>query len=237
MKKYVAFDLEICTELDEKVDWKIQIPLAISCASTVTSDGMMKTWYPNGWQGEPLPREMSSAEIGNLIEYLDFMNELGYTILSWNGLSFDFAVLAAKASKYHEQKCKELAMKHTDMMFHFFCEKGYWVGLNAVAKGLELSGKTEGMSGAQAPELWMGTMLDRLKVLNYVDKDSITTLEVCLKAEEQGYFEWTARSGRLNRFDLPDGWKSVEKSLETPEPDTSWMDEKRTREELMWWLI
>ena len=37
--------------------------------------------------------------------------------------------------------CSRVALNHIDLMFHFFCEKGYPLGLDAAAKGMGLPGK------------------------------------------------------------------------------------------------
>ena len=36
---------------------------------------------------------MTNDDLISLVEYLQFMAARGYTILTWNGLSFDFDVL------------------------------------------------------------------------------------------------------------------------------------------------
>lgn len=233
---YLAFDLEIYEDVDEAVDWKTQMPLGITCISTVTNDGIMKTWYPKGPSYEPIDRAMNKGEVDDLVIYMMHMVDLGYEIISWNGLSFDFAVLHGACNPEYKENCKLLALNHIDMMFHFFCVKGYWVGLQAVALGLGLSGKSEGMSGALAPRLWKKSPLDRLKVLNYVDKDSITTMEIFLATEEAKTFSWTARSGRINHFDFPEGWRNVQHACKIPTPDNSWMSEPHSRKEMLWWL-
>ena len=40
------------------------------------------------------------------------------------------------------------------MMFHVFCLKGYPLGLDKAAKGMDLAGKTPGMTGDMAPKMW-----------------------------------------------------------------------------------
>jgi hypothetical protein len=64
----------------------------------------------------------------------------------------------------------------------------------------------------------------------------IQTLQVALRTEEKGFFEWVARSGKTNRFDLGGSWKTVTSALTISVPDTSWMDEPLQREGFMSWL-
>jgi hypothetical protein len=237
--KYLAFDLEIYKEIPPEVDnWTDIAPLGITCGSTLTSDGQLITWYPKGQYDVPLPRQMSPEEVDEMLEYISAMQDDGYKVVTWNGLAFDFAVIHQECSDELKAECKQVATDHIDMMYHFFCVKGYRVGLNAVSIGLGFGGKTEGMSGAQAPVLWQKSVLDRISVLNYVDKDAIITMEICLATEEQGYFQWTSRSGRLNTFNLVNNkwWLAVKEASKLSTPDNSWMDNPVSRKEFTWWL-
>jgi hypothetical protein len=237
--KYLAFDLEIYKEIPPEVEnWVDIAPLGITCASTLTSEGEKITWYPKNERDIPLKRAMYPEEVDEMLAYMSNMQDDGYKIVTWNGLAFDFAVIAQECSKTMEDECKQVAMEHIDMMYHFFCVKGYRVGLNAVSIGLGFGGKTEGMSGAQAPTLWQKSVLDRISVLNYVDRDAIITMEICLATEAQGYFQWTSRSGRLNTFNLVNDrwWLSVKDASKLSTPDNSWMDNPVSRKEFTWWL-
>lgn len=235
--KYAGFDLEIYKDITGVEDWKEARPLGITCASIVTSDGHSFTYYPQDALGSPLPRAMDKHEVSLILADLKTWQKRGYTITTWNGLAFDFAVLHDECSESWKDQCMDIALTHLDMMYHFFCVKGFRVGLDAVSKGLGMGGKTEGMSGAQAPILWQKSPLDRVAVLNYVERDAIITTEIALAVEEQGHFNWTARSGRINRFDLWAGnWLTVDEATRITPPDTSWMDEPVSRAEFMWWI-
>ena len=175
---------------------------------------------------------MSPPDAGELVEYLAMQVENGYTIVTWNGLGFDFDVLAEESGML--EQCKRLAKCHVDLMFHVLCELGYGVGLDAAAKGMRLAGKTEGMSGAAAPLLWAEGR--REEVLKYVTQDVKTTLELATTCEAQGVMRWIARSGKLRLMALPKGWLSVEAAGKLPEPDTSWMADPLSRKTVMGWL-
>ena len=62
-----------------------------------------------------------------------FQNE-GYTIVTWNGLSFDFNILAEEANE--RSLCGQLAFDHVDLMFHLLCAMGYLVSLQRAAEGM-----------------------------------------------------------------------------------------------------
>lgn len=228
MNKYLAFDIEIFKSIPEGVtDWKGLRPLGISCAATIaTGDEKPQLWRSsdNG--------PMTVAECRTMLSYLAGMRAKGHRLLTWNGLSFDFDVLAEESQM--RQTCVDLAMCHIDMMFHFFCLKGFPLGLNACAKGCGLPGKTEGVDGAKAPELWAVGEYD--KVLEYVGQDVITTLAVAHAVEQQKGFDWRARSGRLNSIRINE-WKTVEECLKIPEPDTSWMSDPWPRSRFTEWAV
>ena len=44
-------------------------------------------------------------------------------ILTWNGLGFDFDVLAEEADSH--ALCKQCALGHVVLMFHFVCVQGF----------------------------------------------------------------------------------------------------------------
>jgi RNase H-like protein len=76
----------------------------------------------------------------------------GYTLLSWNGLSFDFNILAEESGLPDE--CGKLAMDHVDMMFHVVCRLGHYIALARAAEAVGIPGKAGGMSGYDAPRMW-----------------------------------------------------------------------------------
>jgi len=237
MDKILAFDLEIVKEIPEGVNWKDVRPLGISCVATLlNSQPLSMLWYRGYEDLSPSNGGMSIVELQKLLSSLIEATIHGYKILSWNGLSFDFPVLAEESGMYEE--CKELALNHIDMMFHFFCIKGYMLGLDTAAQGLGLHGKMAGMSGAKAPILWASPDLaDRLKVLRYVHQDAVSTLEVYEESVKQKGIKWISKSGRQNVCWIPSGWKTVKECLDLPLPDTSWMDKPMQREQFMEWII
>jgi len=227
--KYLAFDIEIAKALPEgETDWNEHRPLGITCAAAI-SDDQTFLWHAND-QGEFRP-QMAPHQVRRMLGRLMALVEGGYTILTWNGLGFDFDVLAEESQMF--DKCRELALNHVDMMFHFFCEKGYPVGLDAAAKGMGLPGKPKGMDGAQAPALW--EQGEYHKVLHYVSQDVKNTLDLALAVEKAGQLNWTARSGRPNSWACSE-WITVKEAMGLPEPDTSWMTDPWPRSKFYDWL-
>lgn len=238
--KYIGFDLEIVKELKEGEDWQASRPLGISCIGLAYPRGdreYQTSVFYAGIPGEPEGRAMNKEELAHAIERLTRDAAQGYTPLTWNGLNFDFQVLAEESGQ--AEACSWLALHSVDMMFQFLMVKGFPLGLNTVAHSLGLTGKTEGMSGALAPIMWAGDASRlppdspfkdftprqlREKVLEYVQQDALTTLEVAEAVEAERGITWQARSGRWNSFLLKEQrWLSVIECLDLPDPDQSWM--------------
>jgi RNase_H superfamily len=228
--KYLAFDIEIAKEIPEDApDWKQYRPLGITCAATFVAGEHPRLWYSMK-DGHYAPA-MLQDDVADLVGYLRYMTMRGYTILTWNGLAFDFDVLAEESGLY--SVCADLAMQHVDMMYHIFCLRGHYLGLDKVAKGLKLSGKTEGMTGAKAPQMWAEGQ--QAKVLEYVAQDVRTTLEVAREAQRLGMVQWTSASGRRNIIDI-DRWLPVAEAQLLPYPDTSWMSNPVSRDQFTAWM-
>ena len=219
-RRYLAFDVEIAKLLPEDAtDIKAYRPLGICCAATLgDGDQNARRWCTSEPDGRPSKR-MSQADLSQLVDCLRDQVAAGYTIVSWNGLGFDFDILAEESGRLDD--CKRLAVDHVDMMFHVFCIKGFAVALESAAQGIGSPGKLDGMHASMAPQLWAQGQTD--KVLEYVERDCAVTLAVALTNERQGFFAWLTRRGSRSRLELPQGWLPVRRALCLSEPDTSWM--------------
>jgi hypothetical protein len=228
MRRYLALDIETA-KLPEG-DWRSCRPLGISCAATLPGDSR----EPVLWHGDDRVRpadRMSREEAAALVRYLSEKVAQGYTLFTWNGVGFDLDVLAEESGLF--ETCRTLALAHVDLMFHVLCRLGYGVSLDAAARGMDIAGKLEGIKGADAPVLWAEGR--REEVLRYVGQDVRTTLDLARACEGCGELRWVARSGRLRRMTLREGWLTVREALELPLPDTSWMDEPWPRERFTGW--
>ena len=175
---------------------------------------------------------MSQAEAASLVRYLEAQVAEGHTIVTWNGLGFDFDILAEESGLPSE--CRRLAFTHVDMMFHAFCQLGHAVGMDAAARGIGVPGKLAGMTGALAPVMWAEGK--RAEVLEYVVQDARTTMDVATACEARGAMRWIARSGKRRSMGLPEGWLTVEEAGKLPQPDTSWMDDPWPRSKFTGWM-
>ncbi len=248
--KFVAFDLEITTEIPEGCeDWKMLRPLGISCAATLTSDGDLQLWHGGEMvEDGPYPERMMPSDCQGLADYLLVMQESGYHILTFNGLGFDFDVLAEEVQ--NQDYCTELqglALGHIDIFWQMFSERGFGCGLAAIAEGMGLAGKSEGMSGALAPEMWAQGREQQDKVLEYVAQDVRVTKAVYEAILNRGQLSWiTKRSTRAKypwvpkQFDT-DGGRDTARLATASEaakfslPNVAWMDEPWPRSKFIGW--
>lgn len=153
MTQYMAFDLEVARLVDPD-----QNP-GITCAAVAASDGRSMTWA--GRCAEGWASEMSDLEVGQLARTLLYWSR-EYTFVTWNGLAYDWRVLAERvkdksvfASTLYAE-IAALAVHHVDPAFLCLCQMGFMLGLDAVSKALGLAGKMEGMRGDLEPLLWGG---------------------------------------------------------------------------------
>lgn len=237
-KGFVAFDLEIAKELpDDREDWLEARPLGISCAATLVSDGHLVLWHggegPDYWFADRMRPELCSG----LATYLALMQTSGFPIITYNGLGFDFDILAEECqSDAVKEIIITLALEHIDIAFNMLCEKGFMIGLDTAAKGMGLPGKIKGMRGDLAPKMWKQGRKAQDKVLEYVAQDVYTTAELFMRIQEKKRLTWISQSGRPNYWQLSKGKiLSVCEALVLPEPDTSWMTKSWPRSKFYGW--
>jgi hypothetical protein len=230
--RYLAFDIETARVLPESVtDLMDYRPLGIACAAAALSDREEPVvWH--GHDGSGPSAQMSREEVCSLVEDLAAWAGDGYTLVSWNGLGFDFNVLAEESGQPEE--CARLALDHLDMMFHVVCRLGYPIALGKAAEGLGLPGKHAGLNGYDAPLLWAQGRCR--EVLDYNVQDARLSLSIAREVERRRELLWITRRGTTGRMPLERGWCTVRRALEMPLPDTSWMSNPCSREEFTAWL-
>ena len=228
---YIALDIEIAKIFQGDFStWKNHRPLGIICAATLVDGQEPYLWYSRSTNGA-IAEKMCLTDLTNLVSYLQKSTANGWKIITWNGLGFDFDVIAEESGCW--EACADLALNHIDMMFHVFCLKGYPVALDKVAKRMGLPGKLEGMSGEEAPILWQQGQYQ--KVLHYVAQDARTTMDVTKAGMNHGKIWWTSNRGNYQEVNLRTGWKSVCDANNLPSPDTSWMTSPIRRSQFLEW--
>ncbi len=226
--KYIGWDIEIAVDVPDGVDWKQCRPLGITCASAVADD-FTEVWYAGKSENTYNPK-MSIAEVQQMANFLK-EKSAEYKIVTWNGLSFDFDVMAEESQMKAE--CIELALNHVDIMYQFFCLKGFPVGINAVAKGSNLPEKIEGMHGDLAPIMWRNKEYE--KVIEYNIQDSYMALSAANYIEKHRYISWITQRGMtktcfMNRLMI------VNECKDLPLPDQSWMTNPISKDGYLEWV-
>jgi len=204
-------------------------------------------------ESECYPERMSESKVAELASYLYKLYLDDYYIVTWNGLKFDFSVLAEEGPKDWREYCMEMVLNHIDIGFNMVCEKGYMIKLDKAARGHGLS-KMEGVAGALAPTMWKGSIEDQKRVLAYVRQDAIVTLELYHKIMETGEITWWPDPSHSTRWQPQMQWAvegkaegdvapaivrdrlyTVKEALEIPKPYIGWMKTPRSRESYYEW--
>ncbi len=232
--KLATFDLEIAKVLPaDETDWTRHGPLGISCAAIATEQGV------EFFRGVPCLSQDEAADlVGRLIE----LSGNGYTLVTWNGCSFDFRVLAQESGLGAE--CALLALTHVDLMLCVTFQAGHFLGLDKALKGAGFAGKkhevtlTTGetitaMNGAMAPTMWQAGEYDA--VLAYLHDDVAELLKLAQWVEANRCIAWTSNAGRPRKVNMPELY-DVAALRRLPEPDTSWMTDPPTREQFVTWM-
>jgi hypothetical protein len=230
--KLAAWDLEIA-KIGEGGGFPTERPFGITCASIVRSDGEGEVYYGHDGDGyaPQMSQEEAKAFVGKLVE----MSEDGWMFTTWNGAQFDYHVLAEESGLW--EICADLALAHWDPMFQFFCLKGFPVGLQAVSEAMGIEGKLgygEGMSGANAPQMWSDGQYQ--EVLDYVLQDSQANLDVALAILEQGGVSWYTKRGKFSTQPLAEPKTVLECLDEIPVADNSWMTNPLKRDSFVEWM-
>ena len=231
-RKYLAIDIEIAKLIPFGQDeWWNYRPLGITCAATYDGKNQPRLWFGKSADGS-VALAMQREEVIELVNYLQEASQQGFTILTWNGLSFDLPVIADESGEW--QTCRALARSHCDMMFHIFCLRGHPLGLDRAAKGMGLRGKLGGMSGELAPRYWAEGKW--AIVLDYVAQDARTTYDLAIAVEKERQLKWVSDRSGIQSIPFPTGWLTVEQALTLPLPDISWMKNPLSRKKFYSWL-
>ena len=128
----------------------------------------------------------------------------GYTIVTWNGLGFDFPVLADESGLL--DRCIHLAENHIDLHFHTAGFLGF-VSLPNTDEGLGLRWKTEGVYDAPISALWAAGR--HWEVIDYCIRHVVATLRLSVAGREVKRVSWISANGTQSSIDLPRGWLPV----------------------------
>jgi hypothetical protein len=227
--RYLLFDLETGPSA-VPLNLERHIP-GITVAATLTQAREPRLWYEQGARGEATGAALSRDAAQGLVRYLIEARAAGHTIVTWNGAGFDFRVLAQASGLRAE--CVDLSWGQVDMMFWVHCLKGFSIGLAKAAEAVG-SGKTAGLSGADAPRLWAEGQYELVK--QYAAQDARATAAVYEAAMGGRSLRWINARGGISevRGDL----LAVRDAYRLPHPDTSWMRRAPwPREKFVGWML
>jgi hypothetical protein len=148
------------------------------------------------------------------------------TIVSFNGLSFDFARLAAQCTEAGKTVAATamaaiaVSARHVDIMFAFLAAHGYYASMQSFAAELNLTKTWSGAEAAQSDDI------DAIK--KYCEDDVTVLRQVHESAIRTNRLTRNSQAGRTMRWLLPPGVgpKSVAAvlaDLKVAKPDQSWM--------------
>jgi hypothetical protein len=127
---------------------------------------------------------------------------------------------------------REVALDLVDPMFQFHVQRGFPVGLAAVAAALGVE-EQKSMHGSDAPKRWQAG--DCQAVLDYVAGDCRITAEVVARIERNRAVKWRTKKGTVSSEPMP-RLLPVRDLLDAPLPDVSWMSDPIPRAKFCAWL-
>ena len=186
---FVAFDLETARPAPEDGgDWNLGITCAAAALMQVDEKPDIPAWAPSYEPGESSRNSvyksaLSPDDAWDFAAWLLRKQTAGFQIVGWNSLGFDFRVLAEAVNSGSEgpdraRQVTDLARTHVDPAFLMLCQMGYMVGLGKLAEANDLPGKTEGIDGLAAIEMWGQGREAQDKVIAYVKQDALATAAV-----------------------------------------------------------
>ena len=229
--KLLGFDIEISNIFDLRPGEDIDkyAPFDISVAATHADGGEQRLWLSNGSDGKPL-LNLDRARARELLDYLHQMQRVGHALVAWNGLSFDLRWVGYAAGDL--PKATGIALKMYDPMFQFFKSKGFPIGLEAVARGMNIAMRKL-MTGSDAPVQWRAGNHDA--VCKYVMGDARMTVEIATAINRKRQIAWVTQKGTLSSIPLP-RLRTVEDCLDDPMPDQSWMNSPIPQTKFTGWM-
>jgi len=229
--KLLSFDIEISDvfELSKHEDMDKYAPFHISVAATAIHNGDERVWYSEDGEGRPA-LNLTQQRAHELLEYLDGMQQKGFMVCAWNGLSFDLKWIGHQADDM--ALAAHIALKSYDPMFQFFNQAGFPVSLAKVAQAMNIS-QEKLIDGADAPKEWSEGNYQ--KVMDYCLGDCQMTNLIVLAILKAQKVRWVTSRGYIGSRPMPH-LKPVEEVIQDPEPDQSWIDTPIPKSKFYKWV-
>ena len=229
--KIVSFDIETSNVFDLRPGETIDkyAPFDVAVAATQVHGGEHRLWFSRDANERPLV-QLERQHAQELLQYLEELQRTGHAVCAWNGLSFDLQWIARAADDV--ATASRIARAMYDPMFQFFKLKGFPVGLDAVAKGLNI-GMNKSMDAADAPREWRAGNYQR--VCDYVLGDVRMTNEIVSTIIRQRKIAWVTQRGKRSTVSIP-RLRTVEDCMRDAMPDQSWMGSPIPQKKFTRWL-
>ena len=232
--RWACFEIRVSTRAED-TDNDPREDSKILCAAIAVRDGddedsfIFHETTEDGSIGDALSKTICH----DLLRTLTRFHGAGYTVVSWNGVGHDLMTLAYNTEQYDE--CRNLAMRHCDVMFQFHCQAGHPISLRAAANGMKVPLGEHRQQQVDHTQLWEHPMLREL-VVQHAALDAATTIEVARRCQEQGEMTWITMRNHVRVLPFPHGLLKAEDAMDLPTPDTSWMADPIPREKFYRWL-
>lgn len=224
-----AFDLEIFNIIpDGETDWSKHRPFGIACAAIQLRGAMLPPQTLQYYNTTDPSQPMTQSQCVALVLKLQQLATDGFTIVTHNGMAFDFHVLAEESDMYSE--CAQLAFNHCDTMFPVTRVRGHFVSLDKVTAGMGVTrklGKVRLKSGAEvaiegklAPRLWQQG--EYAAVLTYLNQDVACSAEIAQAIIEQGQIRWINKGNNPDSIALA-GLPTVMDALQMERTQAAWL--------------
>jgi RNase_H superfamily len=229
--KLLSFDIEISDVFDlaQYEDMDKYAPFHISVAATAIHGGEEKVWYSEDAEGRPA-LNLTPQRAHDLLVYLEEMQQKGFMVCAWNGVSFDLQWIGHQADDM--ALAARIALKSYDPMFQFFNQAGFPVGLAKVAQAMGIP-QEKLMDGADAPKEWRAGNCQQ--VMDYCLGDCQMTNLIIRAIIEARQVQWVTARGYVSSKPMA-RLKTVEEVIRDPGPDQSWMDTPIPKHKFYQWV-
>lgn len=202
----------------------------ITCAVVLTPS---KSFVFHSGYGKTMTKD-----IGNkLVEFLTSCDR----VVTYNGASFDFKKLYQLTGN---ERCKELAKNHFDIMLQFFSDSGYFSSMDSFAGATLGAGEGKSNTGSWAANAWFSGSQDAENVISYCEKDCMVLRSLYQHGLVHGCILRKTRGNKLQPWVIAtDNTSSVYKTAEecihkwrADRPDTGWMTDPPDMEQTLRWV-
>ena len=203
----------------------------ITCVVT-EFEGRAKIWATPG-KDDGTYTLLSEAAIEELVAFMESNGADGHGVVSYNGSSFDFKMLANQAKcTALKERIKRLALNHYDMHLACMVERGHRMKLDGLAKATLGSAKSG--SGLDAIKYWKEK--DYGKLFDYCGQDVVLLRDLYNLVENGESLQFESARGNLFDVNLKPtfGMTADELSKQTPNVQPFMKEAKPVRDVFDW---